>query len=108
MQRVRYKTLLQAICRKNLYNFICSEAALQIITADSSINLDNFTIKDISHLPQADRAQEIIKIQQLDRKVPFDLSTPGLMRFTVIKQHANLVTVMQTTHHSISANQLAW
>ncbi len=78
------------------------DGLVQIITADSSINLDNFTIKDISHLPQAARAQEIIKIQQLDRKVTFDLSTPGLMRFTVIKQHANLVTVMQTTHHSIS------
>ncbi len=78
------------------------DGLVQIITADSSINLDNFTIKDISHLSQDARAQEIIKIQQLDRKVPFDLSTPGLMRFTLIKQHANLVTVMQTTHHSIS------
>ncbi len=78
------------------------DGLVQIITADSSINLDNFTLKDISHLPQAARAQEIIKIQQLDRKVQFDLSTPGLMRFTIIKQHANLVTVMQTTHHSIS------
>jgi hypothetical protein len=44
------------------------DGLVQIITADSSINLDNFTIKDISHLPQDARAQEIIKIQQLEIK----------------------------------------
>ncbi|MBD2798524.1 hypothetical protein ID856_18840, partial [Xenorhabdus sp. 18] len=41
-------------------------------------------------------------IQQHDRTLPFDLSQPGLTRFTLIKQHEQLLTVLITQHHTIT------
>ncbi|NRD71665.1 amino acid adenylation domain-containing protein [Shewanella sp. VB17] len=74
---------------------------LQVTTRGASINKDNFTVKDISHLSLEAREQVIIEIQQEDRAVGFDLTQPGLVRFTIIKQADDLFTVLKSEHHSI-------
>ncbi|WP_228005720.1 non-ribosomal peptide synthetase [Xenorhabdus sp. BG5] len=75
---------------------------LQIITAGASINSANFKSKDISQLPETERNKAIEAIQQHDRTLPFDLSQPGLIRFTFIKQNEQWVTVLITQHHCIA------
>ncbi|WP_323856188.1 condensation domain-containing protein, partial [Xenorhabdus koppenhoeferi] len=74
---------------------------LQIVTEGSSIGSKHFTTKDISHLPEEDRNKAIDAIQQNDRILSFDLSQPGLIRFTFIKQDEQLTTVLATLHHCI-------
>uniref|UniRef100_UPI001FC91668 condensation domain-containing protein n=1 Tax=Xenorhabdus vietnamensis TaxID=351656 RepID=UPI001FC91668 len=74
----------------------------QIITSGASIDAANFTLKDLSGLPAGQRDDAIAEIQRQDRAIGFDLSQPGLIRFTLIKQHEQLVTVLKTMHHSIS------
>ncbi|MDX7993215.1 condensation domain-containing protein, partial [Xenorhabdus littoralis] len=74
---------------------------LQIVTANPSIQSKNFITKDISQLPEEDRNKAIDEIQQHDRILPFDLSQPGLIRFTLIKQKEQLITVLITLHHCI-------
>ncbi|MDX7992683.1 non-ribosomal peptide synthetase, partial [Xenorhabdus littoralis] len=81
--------------------FNWDEEVLQIATEGASIRAENFDIKDISQLPEEERNDAIDAIQQHDRTLPFDFSQPGLIRFTVIKQHEHLVTVLITKHHSI-------
>ncbi|WP_426578546.1 amino acid adenylation domain-containing protein [Xenorhabdus stockiae] len=81
--------------------FDWSENLLQIVTEGVSIGATNFAIKDISQLPEEMWNEAIDKLQQSDRTLPFDLSQPGLARFTLIKQHQQLVTVLITLHHSI-------
>ncbi|WP_167366741.1 non-ribosomal peptide synthetase, partial [Xenorhabdus thuongxuanensis] len=75
---------------------------LQIVTTGTSINPANFEIKDISQLPEEERNKEIEAIQQHDRTLPFNLQQPGLIRFTLIKQSEQLVTVLITQHHTIT------
>ncbi|CDG21267.1 Putative Phenylalanine racemase (ATP-hydrolyzing) (fragment) [Xenorhabdus poinarii G6] len=75
---------------------------LQIVTAGASIRSANFTIKDISQLPEEARDSAIAGFQQHDRNLPFDLHQPGLIRFTVIKQHEQWITVLITQHHCIA------
>ncbi|OTA15882.1 peptide synthase [Xenorhabdus vietnamensis] len=75
---------------------------LQVVTTDVSIGSSNFTIKDISQLPPEEKDRAIETIQQHDRTLPFDLSQPGLIRFTLIKQNEHLVTVLITQHHCIT------
>uniref|UniRef100_UPI001FC93EC0 condensation domain-containing protein n=1 Tax=Xenorhabdus vietnamensis TaxID=351656 RepID=UPI001FC93EC0 len=75
---------------------------LQIVTSGASIDATNFTLKDLSGLPAGQRDDAIAEIQRQDRAIGFDLSQPGLIRFTLIKQHEQLVTVLKTMHHSIS------
>ncbi|PCJ98668.1 MAG: non-ribosomal peptide synthetase, partial [Alteromonadaceae bacterium] len=82
--------------------FDWQEQILQVFTAQAGIDKDNFSIKDISNLPEHERDDAIAKIQREDRAKPFDLSQPGLIRFTLIKQHEALVTVLRTEHHSVS------
>ncbi|WP_440057005.1 amino acid adenylation domain-containing protein (plasmid) [Pseudoalteromonas sp. T1lg65] len=75
---------------------------LQIVTAQPSINQNSFAFFDISHLPEEERVQAIDNIQLEDRRVGFDLSQPGLIRFIIIKQNDDLYTVLKTVHHSIT------
>ncbi|SFU97970.1 non-ribosomal peptide synthetase, partial [Xenorhabdus koppenhoeferi] len=74
---------------------------LQIVTEGSSIGSKHFTTKDISHLSEEERNKAIEAIQQNDRILSFDLSQPGLIRFTFIKQDEQLTTVLVTLHHCI-------
>ena len=82
--------------------FDWQETLLQVITAPGSIGPKNFTFKDISELPGPARDQAINAIQREDREIAFDLSEPGLVRFTLIKQSAEHYTVLKTEHHSIA------
>ncbi|WP_338805220.1 amino acid adenylation domain-containing protein [Xenorhabdus griffiniae] len=75
---------------------------LQIVTTGASINPANFESKDISHLPAEERNKAIETIQQHDRTLPFNLRQPGLIRFTLIKQSEQRVTVLITQHHTIT------
>ncbi|WP_422824395.1 non-ribosomal peptide synthase/polyketide synthase [Xenorhabdus bharatensis] len=81
--------------------FNWTEEVLQIITEEASISTANFSMKDIRSLPEDERHNAISTIQQRDRALPFDFSLPGLIRFTLIQQHEQLVTVLTTLHHSI-------
>ncbi|NTS77173.1 non-ribosomal peptide synthase/polyketide synthase [Catenovulum sp. SM1970] len=74
---------------------------LQIVTRDASISSDNFSLNDISQFDSNVQAIMLEKIQQQDRAVAFDLSKPGLIRFTIIKRSDTLFTVLKTEHHSI-------
>ncbi|WP_145956904.1 non-ribosomal peptide synthetase, partial [Xenorhabdus miraniensis] len=74
---------------------------LQIVTEGPSLGPANFTIKDISQLPEEEKDRAIEAIQQHDRTLPFDFSQPGLTRFTFIKQHEQLATILITQHHAI-------
>ncbi|OCA54807.1 non-ribosomal peptide synthetase [Photorhabdus namnaonensis] len=75
---------------------------LQIVTTGASIGPSNFKFKDISQLPKEDRDKAINEVQQHDRTLPFDLSQPGLIRFTLIRQDEQLVTLLLTQHHCIA------
>ncbi|WP_038191750.1 condensation domain-containing protein, partial [Xenorhabdus bovienii] len=75
---------------------------LQIVTEGASIGPANFTIKDIRSLPAEERDRAIEELQQNDRAQPFDLHHPGLIRFTLIRQQAQRVTVLITQHHCIA------
>ncbi|WP_426576153.1 amino acid adenylation domain-containing protein [Xenorhabdus stockiae] len=81
--------------------FDWTENVLQIATIGASIGAANFRHEDITQLAEEERDREIDILQQSDRRLPFDLSQPGLARFTLIKQHQQLVTVLITLHHSI-------
>ncbi|MCP9268403.1 amino acid adenylation domain-containing protein, partial [Xenorhabdus sp. XENO-1] len=75
---------------------------LQIVTEGASIGPANFTIKDIRSLPAEEWDRAIEELQRNDRARPFDLSQPGLIRFTLIRQQAQRVTVLITQHHCIA------
>ncbi|PCK05040.1 MAG: non-ribosomal peptide synthetase, partial [Alteromonadaceae bacterium] len=75
---------------------------LQVITSAAGIKAKNFSIEDLSATPSESHEAQITQIQQQDLQKPFDLSQPGLIRFTVIKQHSQLFTVIKTEHHSIA------
>ncbi|MFT6504078.1 MAG: tyrocidine synthetase-3, partial [Crocinitomicaceae bacterium] len=82
--------------------FDWEEEILQIITKNPGISSANFSFVDISSLSEELKLEKINEIQEQDRKIPFDLSKPGLLRFTIIKQNDELFTVLRTEHHSIS------
>ncbi|KGM27012.1 hypothetical protein KS18_16505 [Photorhabdus luminescens] len=82
--------------------FNWEDEVLQVVTKGASIHSVNFEIKDISQLPKEEWNSAIDAIQQHDRTLPFDLSQPGLIRFTLIKQSEHLVTVLITQHHCIT------
>ncbi|WP_426575526.1 amino acid adenylation domain-containing protein (plasmid) [Xenorhabdus stockiae] len=81
--------------------FNWEEEILQIVTAGASIDATNFRHEDIIPLSAEEKNRAIDTLQQHDRTLPFDLRQPGLVRFTLIKQHQQLVTVLITLHHSI-------
>ncbi|QUM89316.1 amino acid adenylation domain-containing protein [Moritella sp. 36] len=75
---------------------------LQVITKGASISADNFTVIDLSHLDTVARDAEIERIQVQDRKVGFDLTKPGLLRFVIMKHHNSHYSILMSEHHSIS------
>ncbi|MDE1487946.1 amino acid adenylation domain-containing protein [Xenorhabdus bovienii] len=75
---------------------------LQVVTSGASIGPANFIFKDISDIPEEKRDAAVAAIQQQDRAIPFDLSRPGLIRFTIIRQSGLLVTVLKSVHHCIT------
>ncbi|WP_323856043.1 condensation domain-containing protein, partial [Xenorhabdus koppenhoeferi] len=75
---------------------------LQVVTSGASIGPANFIFKDISDVPEEQRDAAVAAIQQQDRAIPFDLSRPGLIRFTIIRQSRPLVTVLKSVHHCIT------
>jgi len=77
------------------------DSLVQVISADASINEANFTFKDLSALAPELREQAINEIQQEDRTRFFDLTQPGLIRITIIKQDEQCYTVLKCIHHSI-------
>ncbi|MCL1127944.1 condensation domain-containing protein, partial [Shewanella surugensis] len=75
---------------------------LQIITKGTSIDKRHFNIVDLTHLNEVEREVEIMSLQEQDRVQGFDLTQPGLIRFTLIKHHQQLWSIIKTEHHSIS------
>ena len=75
---------------------------IQIIAEDSSISDDHFQFEDLSDLSTDQQAVAIARITRQDREKPFELSQPGLIRFVLMKQHDELITVLITHHHSIT------
>jgi hypothetical protein len=82
--------------------FDWEEEILQVITKKPGITKSNFSFRDLSDLSESERDLKIAEIQEEDRKIPFDLSRPGLLRFIIIKLEEELFTVLRTEHHSIS------
>ncbi|MBD8514254.1 amino acid adenylation domain-containing protein [Photobacterium sp. CAU 1568] len=82
--------------------FDWQESPVQIITSAASITDRHFTVLDLSHLTEAERGKSIQGLQSEDQRKRFDLSQPGLLRFTVIKQSEQHFTVMRTQHHAIA------
>ncbi|WP_340610738.1 non-ribosomal peptide synthetase [Xenorhabdus bharatensis] len=74
---------------------------LQIVTTGASINATNFRHEDITPLSEEEKNRAIDTLSQHDLSLPFNLRQPGLARFTLIKQHQQLITVVITLHHSI-------
>jgi amino acid adenylation domain-containing protein len=91
---VRYPTLR--------IGFDWGEKIIQVVTKEPSISDANFNIVDLTPLDENARDEAIGNIQRKDREQLFDLSKPGLIRFTLIKLQNNLFTVLVTLHHSIS------
>ncbi|WP_197065081.1 condensation domain-containing protein, partial [Vibrio hyugaensis] len=77
-------------------------APLQIITKGASLSERAFTVTDLSSLNEVEQNREISCIQQQEREKNFDLSQPGLIRFSIFKLAEDRFTVMKTEHHSIS------
>lgn len=75
---------------------------LQIVTTKPGITDSHFNFVDISDLSAEQKIEKIESIQRQDLEQPFDLTKPGLIRFTVMKQSESLFTVLKTEHHSIA------
>ncbi|KZN49805.1 non-ribosomal peptide synthetase [Pseudoalteromonas luteoviolacea] len=82
--------------------FNWDEALLQVVSPKASIDSNSFHYEDISALGDVERAAKIDALQQAERAKGFDLSKPGLIRISLIKQADDLYTLLKTEHHSIS------
>ncbi|ESP92186.1 non-ribosomal peptide synthetase [Pseudoalteromonas luteoviolacea] len=82
--------------------FNWDETLLQIVSPKASIDSNSFYYEDISALGEAERGAKIDALQQAERAKGFDLSKPGLIRISLIKQADDLYTLLKTEHHSIS------
>ncbi|WJG11186.1 non-ribosomal peptide synthetase [Aliiglaciecola sp. LCG003] len=82
--------------------FNWDDEILQVITSQPSINESNFKTIDLSDISKDDIDDKISEIQLQDRDIPFDLTKPGMIRFTVITSNERKVTVLKTEHHSIA------
>lgn len=82
--------------------FDWQQQILQVISTESAIDAGAFEVVDLSHLSVTAREKAINNITLSEREKPFDLSKPGLLRFTIIKQSEALYTVIRTEHHAIS------
>ncbi|MCJ8273481.1 MAG: condensation domain-containing protein, partial [Psychrosphaera sp.] len=77
--------------------FDWQDEVIQVTSKAASITPSNFCFIDL-----AEQDLSIEAIQQQDRTVAFDLTQPGLIRFTIIKQNDHLYTVLQSLHHAIT------
>jgi len=75
---------------------------LQVITRPASIGEGHFSLHDIRDLPDVEKDARIVEIQREDRQQPFDLTQPGLIRITLIRQQDALYTILLSLHHSIT------
>ncbi|MCJ8267882.1 MAG: condensation domain-containing protein, partial [Psychrosphaera sp.] len=81
--------------------FDWQDDVIQIISKQASITKDNFRFVDLTHLAQNEHFLSLADILRQDLNLQFDLSKPGLIRLTIIKQNDNLYTVLKNEHHSI-------
>ncbi|USD29530.1 amino acid adenylation domain-containing protein [Pseudoalteromonas sp. SCSIO 43201] len=82
--------------------FDWQECLLQVVCRDASIDDSHFTITDLSSLDEHSQQQAIQEAQAADRQIPFDLSQPGLIRFSLFKRGENFYTLIKTEHHAIN------
>ena len=82
--------------------FDWDDQVLQVISSEASLGKSKFTVVDISDVPEGERDARIVELQRADRRVGFDLTQPGLMRFTLIRHSDELWTVLRSEHHSIA------
>jgi amino acid adenylation domain-containing protein/non-ribosomal peptide synthase protein (TIGR01720 family) len=78
--------------------FNWEEELIQIVYSTAKLTYD---VLDISHLSTSEREDYIINLQQEDRKIPFDLKEPCLLRLYILKQTAKHYTIIKSEHHSI-------
>ncbi|MCJ8271287.1 MAG: condensation domain-containing protein, partial [Psychrosphaera sp.] len=77
-------------------------AIVQVISKGASIGELHFNCVDLSEESPQQQSQTISQLQQAERAKPFDLSQPGLLRFTVVKRGPSFYSLIKTEHHSIS------
>ena len=68
----------------------------------ASIGEGHFSLHDIRDLPDVEKDARIVEIQREDRQKPLDLTQPGLIRITLIRQQDALYTILLSLHHSIT------
>jgi hypothetical protein len=79
--------------------FNWEETLIQIVYSTAKLN---YNVLDISRLPVSEQEDYIVNLQQKDRKIPFDLSEPCLLRLYIIKQAEEHYTIIKSEHHSIT------
>ena len=79
--------------------FNWEEDLIQVVYTDAKLNCQ-FT--DISDLSETEKEAYVVKLQEEDRKISFDLKTPCLLRLFIIKQSKEHYTILKSEHHSIS------
>ncbi|MFI4918472.1 MAG: condensation domain-containing protein, partial [Legionellales bacterium] len=77
--------------------FNWEEQPLQLVIKQGQLH---FRTEDIS--AETDQDAAILKIQQADRLIGFDLTKPTLLRLCLIKQSDTQFTLLKTEHHSIA------
>jgi amino acid adenylation domain-containing protein len=68
-------------------------------------------VTDLTHLPVAEREQEVRALATAEAKRPFDLKTGPLLRLSALRLDAGEWVLLLTTHHIISdewSNDIFW
>jgi len=81
--------------------FDWESAALQVVTEGASLSEKHFHYLDIRNQDPSHHEAIIKEKQQDERRIGFDLSKSGLMRFNLIQQRDDLFTVILNVHHAI-------
>ncbi|WDF57315.1 non-ribosomal peptide synthetase [Mucilaginibacter sp. KACC 22063] len=80
--------------------FNWEEEVVQVIYSNGKLN---YRLHDLSQLTtQEGKHQAIAVFQSEDLKTGFDLTVPGLLRLTIIKQAEDHFTIIKTEHHAIT------
>jgi amino acid adenylation domain-containing protein/non-ribosomal peptide synthase protein (TIGR01720 family) len=79
--------------------FNWEEELIQIIYTQADLT---YEVLDISDLPTEDQNQYIAQLQQKDRQIAFDLTTPCLLRLYIIKRSIGHYSILKSEHHCIS------
>ncbi|MBC8756558.1 amino acid adenylation domain-containing protein [Kordia sp. YSTF-M3] len=79
--------------------FNWEEEILQIVYTEADLICE---VSDNSHLSEEQQKQQIVDLQEADRKIAFDLRKPCLLRLHIIKQSDTHYTILKSEHHSIS------